>query len=327
MIFSGTPLSVCCLLYEKVYSMIIIYSLGGAVLELLYWLESIRTPAADVFFSTITHLGAELVFMVLAVVLYWCVDKAKGLYLLAVGALGTTLNQFLKLAFRIPRPWVKDPDFTIVEAARADATGYSFPSGHTQSVTGVFGALAKDSKRTWSRLLCIILIALTAFSRMYLGVHTPMDVGVSLVLGVFLVFALHPLKKQMEEKPETALWLLGVLTIVNAAYWCYAAHWPFPADSDPVQIAHGVENGAKLTGALIGMGLGCLLDIKVIRSTVKAPIGSQILKVVLGLAGVLLIKEGMRFLPDAVRYGLMTFFASGIWPMTFPLFQKLGKKM
>lgn len=295
-------------------------------MELLYWLESIRTPFGDLFFSTVTHLGAELVFMVLAVVLYWCVDKAKGLYLLAVGSLGVSLNQFLKLSFRIPRPWVRDPDLTIVEAARADATGYSFPSGHTQSVTGVFGSLARAGKRRWARILCVILIVLTAFSRMYLGVHTPMDVGVSLILGAVLVFALYPLKKKMEEKPETALWLLGILAAVNAAYWCYAAFFPFPADADSVQIANGVENGAKLTGALIGMGLGCLLDIKVVRSSVKAPVWGQILKVVLGLAGVMAIKEGMRFLPDFARYGLITFFAAGIWPMTFPLFQKIGKK-
>lgn len=295
-------------------------------MEVLYWLESIRTPVLDFFFSTVTHLGAELVFMVLAVVLYWCVSKSEGLYLLAVGALGTTLNQFLKLAFRIPRPWVKDPNFTIVEAARADATGYSFPSGHTQSVTGVFGALARDSKRQWFRGVCVILIALTAFSRMYLGVHTPMDVAVSLILGTVLVFVLYPLKKKMEKKPEAALWLLGVLTILNAAYWGYAAYFPFPAGSDAVQIAHGVENGAKLTGALIGMGLGCLLDMKVVHSSEKAPALGQILKVILGLAGVLAIKEGMRFLPDFVRYGLMTFFAAGLWPITFPLFQKIGKK-
>lgn len=295
-------------------------------MEFLYLLESIRTPALDAFFSTVTHLGAELVFMVLAVVLYWCVSKAQGLYLLAVGCLGTTLNQFLKLAFRIPRPWVKDPSFTIVEAARADATGYSFPSGHTQSVTGVFGALARDSKKRWFQFLCVILIVLTAFSRMYLGVHTPLDVGVSLVLGVILVFALYPLKKKMEQTPETALWLLGALTIINAAYWCYAAYFPFPADSDAVQIAHGVENAAKLTGALVGMLLGCWIEQRFIRSSEKAPFGGQVLKVVLGLAGVLLIKEGMRFLPDAARYGLMTFFAGGIWPMTFPLFQKIGRK-
>ncbi|MBP3633970.1 MAG: phosphatase PAP2 family protein [Oscillospiraceae bacterium] len=296
-------------------------------MKFLYWLESIRTPALDAFFSVITHLGAELVFMILAVVLYWCVSKAEGLYLLAVGCLGTTVNQFLKITCRIPRPWVKDPGFTIVEAARADATGYSFPSGHTQSVTGVFGCLARNSSRRWFQWLCIIFIALTAFSRMYLGVHTPLDVGVSLVFGSVLVFALYPLKKRMEQHPAASLWLLAALTAINAAYWCYAAFYPFPADADPVQLAHGVENAAKLTGALVGMLLGCALEQRFIRFREQAPVLGQILKVVLGLAGVLAIKEGMRFLPDAVRYGLMTFFAGGIWPMSFKWFERLGKKV
>ena len=295
-------------------------------MEFLYLLESIRTPALDAFFSTVTHLGAELVFMILAVVLYWCISKSLGLYLLAVGCLGTTCNQFLKLHFRIPRPWVKDPGFTIVEAARADAGGYSFPSGHTQSVVGVFGSLARSSQKRWFQLLCIVLIFLTAFSRMYLGVHTPMDVGVSLILGILLVFALYPIKQKMEQSPSAALWLLAILAAINAAYWCYAAFFPFPADADPTLIAHGAENAAKLTGALIGMFLGCRMDQKYIRSDVNAPVVGQVLKVVLGLAGILLIKEGMRFVSDFVRYGLMTLFAAGIWPLSFPLFQKIGRK-
>ena len=295
-------------------------------MEVLYLLEQIRTPWLDAFFSAVTHLGEEVIFMVLAVVLYWCVSKSMGLYVLAVGGLGTTINQFLKITFRIPRPWVKDSNFTIVESARAEATGYSFPSGHTQSSAGIFGALARACKKWWFRITCTVLIVLTAFSRMYLGVHTPMDVGVSLILAAILVFALYPLKKKMEEKPQTIYWLLGILTLVNAAYWCYAAFFPFPANADPELIGHGAENAAKLTGAMLGMLLGCLLDTKLIHSETKAPILGQITKVILGLAVVLLIKEGLRFLPDAVRYGLMTFFAAGVWPLTFPLFQKFGKK-
>lgn len=295
-------------------------------MNFLYLLKDARTDVLNVFFSTVTHLGAELVFMILAVVLYWCVSKSKGLYLLAVGCLGTTINQFLKLAFRIPRPWVKDPDFTIVEAARADATGYSFPSGHTQSAVGVFGCLARDSQCRWFQGICVVAIILTAFSRMYLGVHTPLDVGVSLLLGVVLVFAMHPLKKKMEQHPNSALWLLAILTLINAIYWCYAAFYPFPADADKELIAHGAENAAKLTGALIGMFFGVWIDLKFVHSKEQAPLLGQIMKVALGLACVLLIKECMRFLPDAVRYGLMTLFAGGIWPMAFPLFQKMGKQ-
>ena len=81
------------------------------------------------------------------------------------------LNQFLKLLCRVPRPWVMDPEFTIVESARADATGYSFPSGHTQNSVGTFGVLGRCARRTWVRILCGILMILVPFSRMYLRPH------------------------------------------------------------------------------------------------------------------------------------------------------------
>ena len=74
------------------------------------------------------------------------IDKKQGYFILAVGFLGTIINQFLKLIFRIPRPWVQNPEFTLVESARAEATGYSLPSGHTQNGVGVFGSVARVNK-------------------------------------------------------------------------------------------------------------------------------------------------------------------------------------
>ena len=102
-------------------------------MHFLRLLEGIRLPALDVFFGAVTYLGDELAFMVLAFALFWCVDKRTGYYAFVAGLFGTIGNQFLKIVCRIPRPWVLDPDFTIVESARAAATGYSFPSGHTQN--------------------------------------------------------------------------------------------------------------------------------------------------------------------------------------------------
>ena len=301
-------------------------------MELLYWLESIRNPVLDGFFSAITYLGSEIVFMILALAIYWCVSKSQGLYLLSVGCLGTTLNQFLKITCRVPRPWVRDPDFTIVESARADATGYSFPSGHTQNAVGTFGCLAVDARRPWLRVVLIVLAVLTAFSRMYLGVHTPWDVGTAAVMAVVLIFALRPLFRDADAHPRRMLAILGILGLLNVAFLAYALCWSFPADADPVQLAHGAENAAKLTGALIGMALGYWLDWKKVRFTTAAPLPGQILKLSLGMVLLLAIKSGLKLLlggslwAGALRYGLMTFFAAGLWPMTFPWFARLGKK-
>ena len=306
-------------------------------MEFLYLLEDLRSPVADAFFSAVTYLGSELVFMILAVVMYWCVSKSQGLYLLSVGCLGTTINQALKITFRVPRPWVLDPDFTIVESARADATGWSFPSGHTQNAFGTFGCLARDAKRRWLSALYLLLAVLVGFSRMYLGVHTTWDVGVSVVLALILVFAMHPLFRNLEQTPMRGFWILIGLGLVNILFLIYATCWPFPESADFTLLEHGIENAFKLTGALAGMALGYWLDMKKIQFQPEAPLPGQLLKVILGLAGLLFWKEvpklllgdtpfGSTYWFSAIRYGVMTLFAAGIWPMTFRWFAKLGRK-
>ncbi|MBP3369649.1 MAG: phosphatase PAP2 family protein, partial [Clostridia bacterium] len=112
-------------------------------MSFLYFLEGLRNSVFDAIFSVITLCGEETVFMAVGMIVFWCFCKYQGYYLLSVGFIGTLLNQFLKIICRVPRPWVKDPSFTIVESAREAASGYSFPSGHTQTSVGLFGGLAR----------------------------------------------------------------------------------------------------------------------------------------------------------------------------------------
>ena len=151
-------------------------------MAILYFLEGIRNSILDALMMGITQLGGEAIMLLAALVMFWCVDKYWGYYLIGVSLLGTTLNQFMKLVFRVPRPWVLDPEFTIVEAARADAGGYSFPSGHSQSAVGTFGVIAVLARKRWVRILSVAAAVLVPVSRMYLGVHYPTD-----ILGGFLV--------------------------------------------------------------------------------------------------------------------------------------------
>ena len=133
-------------------------------MELLYALESIRNPVLDAVMSAATQLGGETLYLALAIIVFWCVSKGLGYYTLTVGFAGTVLNQFLKITCRIPRPWVQDPEFTIVESARAEATGYSFPSGHTQNAFASFGCIGMWSRRTLWRVVCALIIALLAYA-------------------------------------------------------------------------------------------------------------------------------------------------------------------
>lgn len=162
-------------------------------MEFLYFLESVRNPVCDFLASAITYLGHGAVYVVVGVLFLWCVDKYDAYYILCTGFIGTVINQALKLACRIPRPWVRNPDFTIVESARAGAEGYSFPSGHSQNAVATFGCIAIVRKEKWIRCTCIAAACLVPLSRMYLGVHTPLDVSVGAACALALVLALRPL--------------------------------------------------------------------------------------------------------------------------------------
>ena len=194
-----------------------------------------RTAVLDGFFSGLTYFGSELAFMAAALLMFWCIDKRQGYYVFLVGAFGTICNQFLKLAFRIPRPWVLDPEFQIVEAARADATGYSFPSGHTQNIVGTTASLFACRKEKWVRIVCAVLMVLVPFSRMYLGVHTPLDVGVSFVLALALAAALYPAFRTEQTAKKATPWILLGAAALCGGYLLYAsaqARCDWPAGSE-----------------------------------------------------------------------------------------------
>ena len=306
-------------------------------MKVLYALESIRTPWLDTVMAAITHLGEETVFMVAALFVFWCVSKRHGYYLLAIGFAGTVLNQFLKLLFRIPRPWVLDSDFTIVESARAQATGYSFPSGHSQNAIGTFGGIARFTRRKWVRVAAIVVAVLVPLSRMYLGVHTPLDVGVAAVIAVALVFALYPLIERSDSRHSVMGAVLAVMLALAVGYLLFVSLYPFPADVDAANLASGVENAWKLLGATVGMLVGWWLDVRVIHFDTRAVWYVQLIKLVGGLALLLGIRAVLKAplaaalgagAGGAVRYGVMVLFAAAVWPMVFaPLCRALEKRI
>lgn len=304
-------------------------------MDILYALEKIRTPFWNGVMSAVTQLGGEVIFIVAAVVVFWCVSKWEGYYLMTIAFCGTVLNQFLKLICRVPRPWVRDPNFTIVESARAEATGYSFPSGHTQNAIGLFGGMARWGGRRWVRLGLTALALVIAFSRMYLGVHTPADVGVSLVLAAALVLGLYPLMRRAQEKPRYMGYVLAAMLVVSGAFVVFVEAYGFSADTDAENLASGIGNAWKMLGAVAGMTLAWLLDRRYIHFETQAVWWVQVIKVVVGMALLLAIKSGLKApllallghegLAGGVRYFLLVLAAGAVWPLVFRPMSKWGK--
>lgn len=305
-------------------------------MEVLRFLEGIRCPFLDTFFSIITVFGEETMFILLGILFFWCIDKKQGYYLLFIGFIGTVINQFLKLTFRVERPWVKDKNFTIVESAREAATGYSFPSGHTQSAVGIYGGIGRWNKNKIIRIASIVLCILVPISRLYLGVHTPIDVAVSFVIALALVFVLYPLLNKSTESKSSIRVVLLIMVVLTFGFLLYANLYKFPKDIDISNLNEGIKNSYKMLGCALGIWITFEVDSKYINFSTKASIPAQILKLVLGLIPLLLIKSVLKeplyslfngsFIADFIRYLLLVVFAGCVWPLTFKFFSKIGNK-
>ena len=302
-------------------------------MEVLYILENLRNPVLDEVMLLITRLGEETAFLVAALIVFWCVDKRKGYYVMAVGFIGTMLNQFLKLFCMIPRPWVLDPEFTVVEGAKEAAAGYSFPSGHSQNAVGTFGAIAMVSKGQWVKGLCIAAAVLVPFSRMYLGVHTPADVLTGSAMALLLAVMLRPMIRPKSGMPMKGVILL--MLAMSVGLLAYVELYPFPAEMDEHNLSSGLKNAYTMLGCILGVSIAYPVEKKFVCFETKAVWWAQVLKVILGLATVLAVKEGMRapleaILPvypaRAVRYFLIVLWAGIGWPASFGFFSKLGVK-
>ena len=238
-------------------------------MEVLRALESVRTPMFDELFSLITYFGDEVLILAVAFAVLWCFDKRTGYFIIYTMLLGVTINQFLKGFFRIPRPWVRDSSFTIVENARAAATGYSFPSGHTQNATALFGSIARSIRSKIGRIFLIAFIFLIGFSRMYLGVHTPADVLTSWAIGTALIFALYPVMERMERSTVTSL-LFNAALIVSAAVLVIFAESVVPTDNETaLSAAEGIKSAYTLLGVIAALPLCRYLDRKLSASKSK----------------------------------------------------------
>ena len=303
-------------------------------MSFLYLLEKIRVPGLNELMLAVTQLGEETAFLVIALIVFWCVDKRKGYFLMSVGFLGTMANQFLKLLCRVPRPWVRDPDFTILEQAREAASGYSFPSGHTQTAVGSFGCLAVTTKKRWVKILCAIIMVLVPFSRMYVGVHTPADVLVGAGMALALIWLLKPVVYREDGKGMKPL--LAAMIALTVLFLLFVELWQFPEDMDETNLASGYKNAYTLLGCLVGVAMVYIADEKWLHFPVEAKWWVQIIKAAVGLVLVLAVKEGLRsplealfgghMAARAVRYFLVVIVAGALWPMSFSWFSKLGKK-
>lgn len=309
-------------------------------MKLLYFFESLRTPFWDNFFLTVTTMGDEVFFIAIALMVFWCINKNAGYYLMTTCFFGATLNQILKLSFRIPRPWVLDENFSIVESAREAATGYSFPSGHTQNSVAVFGCIAQSAdkfskNKNIRKIICAVCFAfiiLVALSRLYLGVHTSYDVFTSIIISSILVIIFKKIFDAAEKNPRIFYVIIAAMLLFSVIYVVFAALQTAETEHAIENVASGRKYSWYFLGAIMGIAVAYPLEKRFVNFEVRAPFMIQVIKLVLGLILVVGIKSVLKaplntlfcghLAAHGVRYFVTVFFAIFIWPASFKLFKK-----
>ena len=202
-------------------------------LEFLKRLQEWRTPALEEFFLQVTRGGEGFWLLAIAGSLFWLFGARLAYRVGFALAAGDLLTGALKSTFCVPRPWIRDPAILPVPEAQGGAFGYSFPSGHAANTALLWGGLAAAVRRWWLWIPVLAWIGLMAFSRMLLGVHTPLDVAGSLLLAVPVVWGMGWIHDWTERNPSRAWRVLAGAVLVALAAWVFVRFKPMPPDADP----------------------------------------------------------------------------------------------
>lgn len=289
-------------------------------MNFLRFLADFRHPILDILFQLITLCAQETLVVAVICWFFWCKDK-KIAYTLGFSFFASGLGiQGLKITFRVPRPWVLDPNFEPVASAVPAATGYSFPSGHTQCATSLFSVLALYLKGTTRKLLCVLAFMAVGFSRMYLGVHTPKDVLVSMSITLVLSFLMFRLfSEERDEKWDAPIALLLFLVTLALIIYTWILYNNGTLESEYAMDCF------KACGAGFAFAVGFYLERHFIRFSLPSEGRKKLLRYLAGIAGVLILQLGLKLLlpqnlfTAVLRYFILVFWILVIYPCIFSL--------
>lgn len=269
-------------------------------LDILRAIQSIGNPFLDVLFQLITILGEQTIIVVIMVSIYWSYDKVLGEYIVYSSLTGVLVNNSIKDIFKMQRPIGEDG----IRSLRVEtATGYSFPSGHTQQATTFYGSLFMYTKKKWLYILSIIVITLVGFSRMYLGVHYPKDVLFGVVFGVLTIIITNYLFKRINNK----------LLLYTITFIIFLPALTFARSSDFI----------KGLGTFLGFIIGVFIERRYVNFSVEGTRFNKIVRVLLGILILMILITILKIVfPkilffDFIRYMIISIYGIGLYPALF----------
>ncbi len=272
------------------------------------FLRSIATPGLDRIVKALTDLGSTTFYMIVIPILYWCVSKSLGFGLAIVLSVSNYVNVGIKFIVCRARPYVAFPHLDAPEYLKLTGTGYSFPSGHAQVTSTFWTYLARTVRRKWVTIAGIAVVVVVAFTRVYATVHYPTDVLVGAPLGLAIAYAYNSIEKRLRASLPGDRKQIGPAVAV-----CVIA----PALAFGLSALLGAEFAdevAQVLGFLAGAGVGYTLEAAYVKYDVRASLPVQVAKIVLGMAGLMGVRYGLKAVfPQTALWNMVRYAAVAVW--------------
>ena len=213
-------------------------------LNILKFFQSMRNPILNAFFLKLTISTEVPVVVLLTAIMYWCINKKYGQKLLFALIPNIIINTGIKELVKEPRP-IGAKGLTSLRTETA--TGYSFPSGHTQTATTFWTSLIIIFKKKWTYILGSIIILGVGISRLYLGVHWPVDVIFGWIFGIVFTVIFAKLFDIVDESKNYKLLFLVLIPFILFIFIVKS------------------ESYIKILGLLLGLIIGYIIEDKFIN--------------------------------------------------------------
>jgi len=292
----------------------------------LDWVLTLQrlSPALDGVMRALSFFGDEVFFSAFVPFLYWCVDTALGLRVLAILVSSDFVNGVVKWAVHAPRPFWVDAQVKALSLESA----YGLPSGHAQNAAAIWPTLARVVRGQWAMIAAVLLILSISISRMYLGVHFPQDVVAGWVIGTAIIvvyrrvepgavrwFGSRPLSVQILAALGVSMLMLVVTLGVRATIagisdppvWSSQATTGLsPADAKRAYDPRSLDGPVASVGVVFGAGVGLALMRRSARFSPGGAWRTRAARLVIGLLIVAVLRFGLAavFPRDPVVVGL-----------------------
>ncbi len=275
-------------------------------LDFIQWLQSFHSPALDRVMVWITDLSSEDFYLLFGPLFFWCAGIGLGVRLLITLLGSFYLNDVLKELFSTDRPIAAHPELVrMPEDAASSAKNEdgswqaAFPSGHAQHTAVFWTFVGLWLRRTGIWLVVLSTIVLVSLSRIYLGVHWPIDILGGWLIGAAVIGATILVPASIERlsaqgRERLILVAVGVSLVLV--------------------LIDGSEFRARMLGFWTGSMVALLIQQRYVPFKVSGSVVIQIAKMVIGLAGLFVLRAGLKsLLPEDIWAAWLRYALLGVW--------------